>query len=157
MRHRPITIKLTVDQLNAYIREQVKIHLKDFLKLYSEEVIIDELILFTDKENDPLFDQPRLILEKKETGRQLKGTKYTYRIDNPCGEACPGNQRHIHVLLKNKEVFAMNVDGSAHDGYHQVRIPDIVAEPIKQLGFQLPPDNLIEVIAPIKWRCLLLD
>lgn len=117
MQRRPITIKLTIDQLNAYIQERVKIHLKDYLKLYSEVVIVDELILFTENEDAPLLDLPELIFEK-EAGRSLKGTKYTYRIDNPRGEAGTGNQRHIHVLLKNKEVFAMNVDGSAHDGPH---------------------------------------
>lgn len=51
------TIRISVRQLKEFIQEEIKIHLKDYLKLYSEEVIIDELILFNDNEDDSLPNQ----------------------------------------------------------------------------------------------------
>ena len=57
----------------------------------------------------------------------------------------PG-QIHIHVYAKNRKLFAMNQDGSAHDRSHQTRIPNEVATAISKKfpSFTLPPDNFIE-------------
>jgi len=58
----------------------------------------------------------------------------------------PVGQDHLHVYAKNKQIFSINKDGSAHDGSHRVRIPNRVADEISRVlpGFTLPPGNLIE-------------
>lgn len=60
-------------------------------------------------------------------------------------------QEHIHVKVKDKTIFALNRDGSAHDGYHKFQIPNKVARAIALNFplFKLPPDNFIEH-APIE-------
>lgn len=55
-------------------------------------------------------------------------------------------QCHLHVYAKNNQLFALNVDGSAHDQSHGARIPNKVASAITRQfpQFTLPNDNLIE-------------
>lgn len=57
----------------------------------------------------------------------------------------PG-MKHIHVYAGNGQVFAMNIDGSAHDQSHSTRIPNKVAKALSQRfpDFTLPPSNVIE-------------
>lgn len=58
----------------------------------------------------------------------------------------PVGQEHIHVYAKNNQLFAMNVDGSAHDRSHGTKIPNKVAQAIGQKfpKIKLPSNNLIE-------------
>jgi len=62
-------------------------------------------------------------------------------------------------MRDKKQVFAMNLDGSAHDGFHQVEIPEEVVSFLRSKGFIIPPDNLIEWIEfkQSSGRQLLLD
>lgn len=39
----------------------------------------------------------------------------------------------------------MNLDGTAHDGYHQVKISDDIVSFLKGKGFTLPNNNIIEL------------
>jgi hypothetical protein len=57
----------------------------------------------------------------------------------------PG-KKHIHVYAGSSQIFAMNIDGSAHDRSHGIQIPNRVAKAISQRfpDFKLPPQNLIE-------------
>lgn len=71
-----------------------------------EDVVVDDFIVI---ENEKKLFESKIM--------PINGTRLSYRIDNPRDEARPGNQRHIHVIAKNGELFAMNVDGSAHDGF----------------------------------------
>lgn len=82
------------------------------------------------------------------------GKHYTGRIDKPKDGL---GQEHIHVYVKNRHLFAMNVDGSAHDGSNQFQIPNVVA---KEIGrqfrhFQLPPNNFIEWLDDATTKILL--
>jgi hypothetical protein len=54
--------------------------------------------------------------------------------------------KHIHVYKKGNHLFAMNIDGTAHDKSHKTRIPNKVADAIrkKHPEFQIPQDNFIE-------------
>ena len=67
----------------------------------------------------------------------------------------PGED-HLHVYLKNNQLFAINVSGTAHDRSHGVRIPNRVAKGIRKAFPQivLPPNNLIEsmdVLDDLRW------
>ena len=53
---------------------------------------------------------------------------------------------HIHGYERNKQLFALNVDGTAHDKSHGVRIPNKLAKGIKHhfSDIVIPPRNIIE-------------
>ena len=55
-------------------------------------------------------------------------------------------QRHLHVYAKNRQLFALNQDGSSHDASHKTHIPKKVADAIrgKFPHYTLPPNNFIE-------------
>lgn len=109
-----------------------------------ENVIVDSVIL-TEAAYDRI-DKNGFIVEAKVLYDPVPGlNKYSYRIDKQQGEGGPGRQRHIHIFYNNEELFAMNVDSTAHDGYHQVRIPDELSSFLKKKGFPLPPNNIIEL------------
>ncbi len=82
--------------------------------------------------------------EAKHRGTPLVG-KYSARVDTPHDGT---GQRHIHVYDRSVELFAMNANGTAHDQYHQVRIPGRVAKAIQveYPDFVIPPDRFIESI-----------
>lgn len=118
------------------------------------DVTVDAIII--DQTTYDAVDYTGFIVEAKHQFPYIPGTKYTYRIDQPNGEPRPGNLKHIHIFGKNGQLVAMNVDGSAHDGYHQVRIPDDVIPFLQKKGFTLPPENIIEFyIQPIEHNLLL--
>ena len=62
----------------------------------------------------------------------------------------PGED-HLHVFMKNNQIFALNQNGTAHDASHGVRIPNRVAKGIQKVfpHITLPNDNLIENIRPL--------
>lgn len=73
--------------------------------------------------------------ESKSKGRNLVGT-YTFDIHQPHN---PTGEYHIHLRDKGNEILSMNkVSGTAHDGYHGVRIPN---KAFKALKDQLPDWN----------------
>lgn len=104
---------------------------------YLESIIISEDVYNS-------IDNSGFIVEAKSTSNIIPGSKYSYRIDRPFGEQKPGNMKHIHILVKGKDMFAMNVDGTAHDGSHNVLIPKDVSDFMKKKGFQVPPSGIIE-------------
>lgn len=108
-----------------------------------ENVVVDYLLISEDVDKN--INKEGLILEAKVQFEPIPNVKHhTYRIDKQLGVGGPGHQRHIHIFNRGEELFAMNIDGTAHDGYHQVKIPDDIAGFLSQKGFQLPPDNIIE-------------
>ena len=104
---------------------------------YLESIIISE-----DVYNE--IDNRGFIVEAKSTSGVISGSKYSYRIDRPFGEQKPGNLKHIHIFVKGKDLFAMNVDGTAHDGCHKVKIPEDVMDFMANKGFKVPADGIIE-------------
>ena len=74
----------------------------------------------------------------------IEGTKWYYRMDK--ANNAPGQLRHIHVYRDDKgqcQLFAMNVDGTAHDG-SKYQLPKKMFTPLQKLGCVIPPDGLIE-------------
>jgi len=58
----------------------------------------------------------------------------------------PKDQIHLHAEDRHGELFAMNVDGSAHHHSQGIRIPNKIADAIRQHlpNFTLPPGGIIE-------------
>lgn len=109
----------------------------------SEDVVVDCIFIAEDAINSIKTDG--LILEAKVSFNPIPGVKhFTYRIDPQLGEGGPGRQRHIHMFYDGKEVWAMNVDGTPHDGYHQAKIDPSLNPFLTQKGFPIPSDNIIE-------------
>jgi len=89
----------------------------------------------------PEDEEMSLLLESKQKGRPLVGT-YSYDIHK--GHNSTG-EYHLILYNKGKEFLAMNkVSGTAHDGYHGVRIPnkayDVLKNKFKDWNW---PDNQI--------------
>ena len=109
-----------------------------------ENVIIDTITV--SEQLNTQLDKSNLVLEAKVLFSPIHGVKnYTYRIDKQLGDGGPGRQRHIHLYKNGEEQFAMNVDATSHDGYHQVRIPDDIVPFLQSKGFQIPANNIIEL------------
>jgi hypothetical protein len=62
----------------------------------------------------------------------------------------PQGRDHLHVYARQNQLFALNVDGTAHDQSHQTRIPNKVAAAIKARfpEFTVPDNNFIESVDP---------
>lgn len=67
----------------------------------------------------------------------------TYRIDK--GDGTPGRQTHVHVFMKGRQLFAINMDGTAHDG-SKAKLSKKSIEALESLGVTPPKDGLLEWI-----------
>lgn len=80
--------------------------------------------------------------------------QYSYRIDPAHNNA--NGQKHLHGYLKGNEIFAINLDGSAHDGYHQTQIPQKFVDALPKIfkGVNVPKNGLIECVQKPKYDSL---
>ncbi len=88
----------------------------------------------------------KLLLEKKEIDL---GNRYSARFDRDTAHQPPKPEKdHIHVFKKGKEIFAINRDGTAHDGWHNVMIPGAIFNILqnKFSSFNFPQSRLIETM-----------
>lgn len=84
----------------------------------------------------------------QESGRlkPIPGTQNSYRLDR--SNTSTKTKDHVHIFYKtNKQLFAVNKDGTAHDNSHQTIISKSVANYLRnELGFDIPTNNMIETI-----------
>lgn len=80
-------------------------------------------------------------------GKQSLTGAYRYDLHSP---HTPKGQYHIHVYLKNNQIFAINWDGTAHDQSHRKVIPGKVFAALKAEfpDLVMPPNRIIECIFP---------
>ncbi len=104
---------------------------EEFLKVEDLTVVI-----FYHK-SDSMF-----VNESKQRGNHLIGN-YSYLKHPP--HTTPG-EYHLHVYDGNNQIFAINKNGTAHDGYHGVRIPNKVYNALKQIyiDWTFPENKIIE-------------
>lgn len=130
-----------MENITAYLNRKINAVLGTGIL---ENVIIDSITV--SEQVNVHLNTEGLVLEAKVFFNPVPGVKnYTYRIDKQLGDGGPGRQRHIHLYKNGEEEFAMNVDATAHDGYHQVRIPDNIVPFLQSKGFQIPANNIIEL------------
>ena len=90
----------------------------------------------------------RLLLEF-EVYRPIPGTKNSYRQDSANTNTL--TQQHSHVFAKprggGKQLYAVNFDGSGHDGSSGTRISDVHADYFRSQGYSIPTDNILESLA----------
>lgn len=131
-----------MESLTAYLNRRIK---AVFGYGLLENVIVDNIIV-TEEANSRI-NKDGLIFEAKTVFNPIPGVKhYTYRIDKQLGDGGPGRQRHIHIYYNGDELFAMNADLSAHDGYHQVKIPNEITPFLNDKGFPVPANHIIEML-----------
>ena len=113
--------------------------IKRILEILEEDVIkIVPDIIFTDVELPELS-------EAKDSFSSIPSLKgYSYRKDKPSGIHSPGNQYHWHIYLRGKECFAVNIDGTGHDGCHNVKIDNELADFLRSKRANIPNTNIIE-------------
>lgn len=88
------------------------------------------------------LDNSAFVNESKSKGNYLIGN-YSYLKHPP--HTTPG-EYHIHVYDGQNQIFAINKNGTAHDGYHGVRIPNKVFKALTQKfnDWTFPSDQIIE-------------
>jgi len=87
-------------------------------------------------------EMPMPLTEAQHRGFPLGG-KYSAQLHKA---HIPQGQDHLHIYSKKNQLFALNIDGTAHDSSHGTQIPNKVADALRQHypEFVLPPDNFIE-------------
>jgi hypothetical protein len=92
----------------------------------------------------------RVRLFEHEVYKRIPGAKSSFRED-------PGNTntmtlRHSHVFAKPKggggQLYAVNIDGSGHDGSGGTSIPATHADFFRSKGYTIPVNNVLESLDP---------
>jgi hypothetical protein len=123
-------------------------HLKNKQSMKNDEFVIDKVrvtvTLFDDKDIQRLD-------EAQHRGDPLVG-KYSHMLHKAI---LLQFKDHIQVYARNNQIFAINKDGTAHDGYHKVKIPGRVADELRSRypDWSIPMDNLIEAVSRAHYRC----
>lgn len=132
------------------LREQIEIKSNSGINWRCTTIQFDTVALhiyfYETNEKPEYFSSTYKILE--ESKKQNWGKRYSVRFDKMNYGAYDPNKDHLHVFLKNNQLFAINRDGTAHDKSHGKKIPNYVSDKIKQEypDFILPADNLIESV-----------
>lgn len=110
-----------------------------------QEILQDDSCLTIDPEIIVTEELIYALVESKDYYTNIPGLKgYSFRKDRPNGIPCSGNQYHWHIYQRGKECFAVNIDGTGHDGYHQVKIEKNLADFLRSQGANIPDSNIIE-------------
>ena len=82
------------------------------------------------------------ILEAQRRGIPLIGP-YSYFKHPPHN---PTGAYHLHIYCKQNELFSINKNGTAHDGSSGYRIPNKVANKLREMfpNWKIPDNNIIE-------------
>ncbi len=93
--------------------------------------------------HEPDLNQHEIAQMLNEAKRFDLGNAYSAVEHPPHGGQ---GMHHIHAYHRNNQLFALNIDGSAHDRSHGYTIPNKVADAIKVKfpEWIIPPKNLIE-------------
>lgn len=83
-----------------------------------------------------------LLTEAKNRGIPIQGP-YSVRQDT---KHVPQGQNHLHIYKGQNKFGAINLDGTAHDKSHGVRIPNKVVDKLNQMfpKYNIPADGYIE-------------
>jgi hypothetical protein len=105
-----------------------------------KEYII-ETIVFESEEQKSFLGQ-QLILEWEQY-KDIPKTNLTYRYDS--GNTNTKTKDHIHVFAKNNQLYAINIDGTPHDG-SSAKLGSKEVKFLKSIGFTPPPNGILEWI-----------
>ena len=79
----------------------------------------------------------------------IPGTKNSY-TEHPANTSTL-TQKHAHVYAKpkggGKQLYAVNLDGTGHDGSSGTLLSDKHAAYFRSLGYTLPENNILETVS----------
>jgi hypothetical protein len=83
-----------------------------------------------------------------EVYKRIPGTSNSYRQDAANTNTKAQVHSHVYAKLKGggKELYAVNVDGSGHDGSSGKTIPGSHADFLRSKGYNIKPTNALESI-----------
>jgi hypothetical protein len=92
-------------------------------------------------------NEKKLLLEY-ECYRLIPGTRNSFREDPM--KTSTKTEKHSHVYARpkggGKELYAVNLGGSGHDGSSGKEIPKAHADYFRSKGYNIPTDNILECI-----------
>jgi hypothetical protein len=91
-----------------------------------------------------LVSETNDLLTEWEQYKTIPGTTYTYRYDS--ANTNTSTQDHIHVFYDGKQLFAINRDGTTHDG-SKAQLSKKQIDFLKSKGFNVPQNGLLEWIS----------
>ena len=107
---------------------------------YKEYIV--ETIVFESEEEKPVLEQ-KLILEWEQY-KNIPKTNLTYRYDK--GNTTTKTKDHIHVFSKNNQLYAINIDGTSHDGSTAI-LGNKEIKFLRSIGFTVPANGILEWIS----------
>lgn len=91
-------------------------------------------------------------LDEHKLYKNFPGEKTSYRLD-ACNTSTM-TQRHAHIFAmpdgEGRQLYAVNVDGSGHDGSSGIEISGSHAEFLRRKGFAVPVTNILEQLDPAR-------
>ena len=107
---------------------------------YSSFCIVDAIVV---PENYiiPTCRSSELILEFKQY-KNIPGTTKTYRID--AANTNTNTQKHIHVYFDGEQLYAINVDGTPHDG-SKYKLSKKDQAFLRDMRFVVPENGILEM------------
>ena len=152
--HQSVEVLLLNLQDGKYIKMGIKerIEMKSLagINIKCDTIATDDtyihIYFISDENNKPeLFTSEYQLLNESKYQNWGKGVEVRFDRDSAHRPLDP-NKDHIHVYCKNKQLFALNRDGTAHDGCHGIYIPQKLANKIKVEfpDFKIPENRLIE-------------
>lgn len=112
---------------------------KDEIEFITDNIFPREIIIeiISEEPDEAILNQ--LIL--------IPGTKLQARIE--MDKSSVKGQKHVHVIKKGKELFSVNIDGTAHHRKNRgVEINKNIAEYLREFkGFNIREDNVLTMIS----------
>lgn len=104
--------------------------------------------------NNPPGLSENIYLEYKHY-KPIPKTNASYRKDSGNNNTC--TQNHLHVFAKpegaGNQLYAVNQDGSGHDGSSGYLVPDVHAQYLRSIGYNIPSNNILEYAELNKTSC----
>ncbi|MCQ2959631.1 MAG: hypothetical protein MJ198_05510 [Bacteroidales bacterium] len=104
-----------------------------------DEFRIDMLFYEEEQQKSPC----NLLLEYEHL-KNIPGTIMSARYDH--GNTNTKTQDHFHVYLKGNQIYAINRDGSSHDGTYNRKLNKKEIKFFTQYGFSIPDNGILECI-----------
>jgi len=103
-------------------------------------------------------------LFEHEVYTRIPGTKNSLRSDHGNTNTMTLDHSHVYAKLKGKgeELYAVNLDGSGHDGSSNIKIPELHADYLRKKGYKIKDDNILESlnyesISPNEYSLIIME
>lgn len=111
------------------------------------QIIFDDVVYHVFFDRDEFQENPNtLSLSTIEEGKRIDIRSGYYCYKHPPHN--PTGKTHFEVYYRKNKMFAVNIDGSSHDGSSGTKIPKVVYDFLIGMGIPLNPDRIIEIWKP---------